>query len=343
MCRKTAVLVLFGVLAGSFGIFPVFAGGRRNAAPAPQEVVIWTYDSFSSEWGPGPQAAVEFREKTGINIRWVTHTDAGELLARLLQEGAEARADIVLGLDQNLAPRALASGLLESYRPAGAEGIRPELIVDPGWSLVPYDYGYFAFVYDSEALSRVPANLEELTEPYYAGKIILSDPRTSSPGLGFFGWVRSIYGEGWRDYWRRLSPSILTIAEGWSSAYGLFTNGEAPLVLSYTTSPAYHLEYEGTERYRAAIFGEGHPLQVELMGLLRGAGNRENAKTFLDYALSPAFQTLIPLGNSMYPAIDIPLPDSFRIAPRSDKPLLAEPIGEGDLDEWAEILREAGH
>ncbi|MDR1971214.1 MAG: thiamine ABC transporter substrate-binding protein [Treponema sp.] len=348
MCRKTVPLVLLGL---ALAVFPLPAGGKREK-PSPKEVVIWTYDSFSSEWGPGPEAEKQFLERTGIAIRWVNHGDAGEVLARLLQEGADAQADIILGLDQNLAGRALDSGLLEPYKPAGAEGIRPELLNvqqswtgrqewtgRQGWTLTPFDYSYFAFVYDSEALPGPPANLEELTEARYAGKIILLDPRTSSPGLGFFGWVREVYGEKWQDYWRRLSPSVLTIAEGWSSGYGLFTNGEAPLVLSYTTSPSYHLEYEDTERYQAAIFSEGHPIQVELAGLLGAAKNKENAKAFLDYMLGPEFQALIPLTNWMYPVIDIPLPDSFRIAPRSPKALRPAPATEAELNEWAALMR----
>jgi thiamine transport system substrate-binding protein len=339
MYRKTAVFALF---AAFLAVLPLSARGKREPGPPSREVVIWTYDSFSSEWGPGPEAEKDFRERTGITIRWVSHGDAGELLARLLQEGGAAQADIVLGLDQNLASRALDSGLLEAYRPAGAEQVRPELLIDPNWGLIPFDYSYFAFVYDSQALPKAPGSLEELTGAQYAGKIILLDPRTSSPGLGFFGWVRAVYGDRWGDYWRRLSPSILTIAEGWSTGYGLFTNGEAPLVLSYTTSPSYHMEYEDTERYRAAIFEEGHPIQVELAGLLRGAKNKENARAFLDYMLSPPFQALIPLTNWMYPVIDIPLPDSFRIAPRSDKPLRPEPATEAELDEWAALMRGRG-
>ncbi|MDR2177300.1 MAG: thiamine ABC transporter substrate-binding protein [Treponema sp.] len=337
MHRKIVFVVLFAALVSS----SLFSRGRAGAEA--REVVIWTYDSFTSEWGPGPAAAKDFQERSGVSVRWVSHGDAGELLARLLLEKGEARADIILGLDQNLASRALASGLLEAYKPAGADKILPELIVDPGWSLIPFDYSYFAFVYDSEALPRPPASLEELTGESYAGKIILMDPRSSSPGLGFFGWVRAVYGSGWRDYWRRLSPSILTIAEGWSGGYGLFTNGEAPLVLSYTTSPSYHLEYEGTERYKAAIFEGGHPVQVELAGLLGAAKNKENARAFLDYMVSPAFQALIPLGNWMYPVIDIPLPDSFRIAPRSGRLLKAEPATEAELNEWTALMKETGH
>jgi thiamine transport system substrate-binding protein len=302
------------------------------------KLVIWTYDSFVSEWGPGPEISRKFEETSGIKVSWVSHGDAGLLLARLLMEGENSGADIILGLDNNLAGRALDSGLLEAYRPEGAESIFLELIIDPAFRLIPMDYSYFAIVYDSEGLPSPPKSLEDLTDGRFARSLILIDPRTSSPGLGFFGWVREVYGNNWQDYWRRLKPSILTITESWSSAYGLFTSAEAPMVLSYTTSPGYHLEYEESERYRAAIFTDGHPLQIEAAGLLRAAKNKENAKAFLDFMLSSDFQSVIPLTNWMYPVIDIPLPPSFRVNPKSDKPLKGVSASESELNEWAGLM-----
>jgi thiamine transport system substrate-binding protein len=315
-----------------------FSIGSKEQTPT-NEVVIWTYDSFNSEWGPGPLVAKRFFEQTGITIRWVSHGDAGAVLSRLLLEGGSANADVIMGLDQNYAERTLNSGLLEPYKPAGAEKIFPELVSDAAFRLVPFDYSYFAIVYDSDRIPEPPKSLEDLTSSDYAKKLILMDPRTSSPGLGFLAWTKAVYGEGWQAYWQRLTPSILTIAEGWDMGYGLFTAGEAPLVLSYTTSPGYHLEYEGTERYKVALFAEGHPLQIETAGLLAHAKNKDNAKKFLDFMLSEQFQELIPLTNWMYPVIDLPLPASFRINPKSDKPLLPTPPSQADLDEWTSSAR----
>jgi thiamine transport system substrate-binding protein len=303
-----------------------------------KSVVIWTYDSFNSEWGPGPEVSKVFEEKTGIKITWVSHGDAGEITSRLLLEGKDSGADIILGLDQNLATRIMDSGLLEAYRPKGAGNLLPETVFDPSFKLIPFDYSYFAIVYDSEKIPNPPQSLEDLAAPRFRQNLILIDPRTSSPGLGFFGWVKVVYGSGWKDYWQRIQPSILTVGGGWSSAYGLFTRGEAPLVLSYTTSPAYHLEYEDTERYKAALFTDGHIIQIEAAGLLGAAKNKDNAKVFLDFMISPDFQSIIPLTNWMYPVIDIPLPDSFRINPKSDKPLSPGVITEADLNEWAALM-----
>jgi thiamine transport system substrate-binding protein len=111
------------------------------------------------------------------------------------------------------------------------------------------------------------------------------------------------------------------------------------MVLSYTTSPAYHLEYEDTEQYKAAIFTDGHPLHIEAAGLLAAARNKDNAKLFLDFMLSNDFQSIIPLTNWMYPVTNIPLPSSFRINPKSDKPLLPGPVSEAELNEWAALMR----
>jgi hypothetical protein len=85
-----------------------------------------------------------------------------------------------------------------------------------------------------------------------AQKIVLEDPRSSTPGLGFLLWMKSIYGDKAGEAWTKLKPRILTTAPGWSEAYALFTKGEAPMVLSYTTSPAYHIAEEKSSRYQAA-------------------------------------------------------------------------------------------
>ena len=184
--------------------------------------------------------------------------------------------------------------------------------------MTPFDYGFIAFVYDSQKLEKAPKSLQDLLDPKYKRKIVIENPKTSSPGLSMLHWTISVYGEDkYLDYWNRLKPSLLTITDGWSAAYGMFTKGEVPLVLSYVTSPAYHLEYEKTERYRAAVFQEGHYQQVEFAGILKDSQNQERAREFIDFMLSKDFQDAIPLTNWMFPVIQYqPLPDSFRVAPQ---------------------------
>ena len=53
--------------------------------------------------------------------------------------------------------------------------------------------------------------------------------------------MREVYGDKAADAWRKLAPKVVTVTQGWSEAYDLFLKGEADMVLSYTTSPAYHI------------------------------------------------------------------------------------------------------
>jgi len=308
-----------------------------------QDLVIYAYDSFASEWGPAPRVIPRFEALTGAKVTVISAGDAGAVLNRAILERADPQADLVLGVDNSLLARALEEKVLEPYRSPNLSRVPPELQFDPTHSVTPFDYGYFAVVYDSQKLADPPRSLEDLASPRFRGKLILEDPRTSSPGLGFLLWTIAVYGERWQDYWRRLAPNILTIADGWDAAYGMFTSGEAPLVLSYTTSPAYHLENEKTERYRAAIFPEGHYLQVEGVGILKGARHPQLARRFVDFALTEAFQGEIPLTNWMYPVDPaVPLPDSYRLAPKPGRSLTlpAERIRaeqDGWLREWVRL------
>ena len=140
------------------------------------------------------------------------------------------------------------------------------------------------------------------------------DPRMSTPGLGFAAWTVAFFGNEYESYWRKLKSAILTMSPGWSSGYGLFTKGEAPLVISYVTSPAYHVYADNSTRYKALVFDEGHVQQVEGAGITKGAANSKGAKAFLDYLISDEAQSELPIGQWMYPVNkNVVLPDCYAI------------------------------
>jgi hypothetical protein len=83
--------------------------------------------------------------------------------------------------------------------------------------------------------------------------VIYEDPRTSTPGLGLLLWMQKVYGDKAPEAWQKLAAKTVTVTKGWSEAYGLFLKGESDLVLSYTTSPAYHIIEEKKDNYAAAV------------------------------------------------------------------------------------------
>jgi thiamine transport system substrate-binding protein len=274
-------------------------------------LTVLTYESFTAEWGPGPAIEKAFEAQCGCDLRWIAVSDGVAILNRLKLEGDNPSADIALGLDNNLIAEARATGL---FAPHGTKLDTLKLPIT--WSddtFLPFDYAHFAVIYDTETLKAPPRSLDELVNGDPDQRIVIQDPRTSTPGLGLLLWMKAVYGEKAAEAWTKLKPRVLTVTPGWSEAYALFTKGEAPMVLSYTTSPAYHEIAEKSTRYQALAFPEGHPMQVEIAAKLAQASNPALADTFLAFMLTSAFQDYVPTGNWMLPAAptSTPLPPEF--------------------------------
>ncbi len=316
----------------------LMAGAAQAETPV---LTVYTYDSFVSDWGPGPAVEAAFEESCGCDLQFVGAGDGAELLSRLRLEGARTRADVVLGLDAGQIGAARATGL---FAPHGLD--TSDFSAPVEWNddlFVPFDWGYFAFVYDRGVVTEVPRNFRELIASDLT--IIIQDPRSSTPGLGLLLWVKAAYGERSGEIWEGLAPRIVTVTKGWSEAYGLFLEGEADMVLSYTTSPLYHLIAEGDDSKAAALFDEGHYMQIEVAGKFASTDQPELADAFLAFMRSQRFQEIIPTTNWMYPAF-LPQdawPEGFSLASAPVRGLIFAPDEAGEkrdeaLAQWLDIL-----
>ena len=305
----------FAALAAAF-VLPAIA----QDAPT---LRIYTYDSFTAEWGPGPALKAGFEETCDCVVDFIAADSSIGALRRVQLEGKQTEADIVLGLDTGVAGEARATGLFAPHELALDGLALPMEWTDPDF--VPFDYGYFAFVYDTDVVNTAPSSFEELIALPDDVKIAIQDPRSDTPGLGLVLWIKALYGDRAVEIWEGLEPHILTVTRGWSESYALFLDGEADMVLSYTTSPAYHTIAEEDETYAAADFG-AHYAQIEVAGILQSSGNKELARQFLQYLVSPDAQAVIPTTNWMYPAVDIgeALPPAFGNLMVPDRTLLAD-------------------
>ncbi len=317
----------------------LFASGTKEESLSEQsnELVVYAYDAFCGDWGPGQKVVSAFKEKTGIEVNLVSAGDAIEMLTKAQMEKDNPIADVIVGISDDMAMKAYNSDLFEPYNSPTLSDIPEFLQFDDEKRLLPFDYGNFAFVYDSEKISKedLPKSLNDFTKDEFKDKVILIDPRTSSVGLGLLIWTRELYGDNYLDWWKEMSDNALTITEGWSSAYGMFTAGEAPITLSYTTSPVYHVMWEETTRYQAIIFDEGHSATIEGVGILKSSNKKDLAKQFVDFLLTDA-QLDIATANSMYPSnIATQLPDAFNWAPKPNVTLSLEASEiENNLDLW---------
>ncbi|SFE19787.1 thiamine transport system substrate-binding protein [Sulfitobacter brevis] len=314
--------------------------GASAAYAETPELTVYTYDSFVSEWGPGPAIKTAFEAECACTLKFEGMGDGAALLARLKLEGERSEADVLLGIDTSLIATAKATGL---FTPTT---IKADYTLPVAWeddTFAPYDWGYFAFVHNSDMTP--PKNFTDLAASDL--KIVIQDPRSSTPGLGLLMWVKAAYGDEAAGIWEGLADNVVTVTKGWSEAYGLFLEGEADMVLSYTTSPAYHLIAEEDATKSAAVFDEGNYMQIEVMGRLAASDQPELAQQFIEFMVSDAAQSVLPTTNWMYPAVTpaAGLPKGFETLSVPEKALLianddVPALRDEALQEWLGALSQ---
>ncbi|MDG1802119.1 MAG: thiamine ABC transporter substrate binding subunit [Paracoccaceae bacterium] len=301
-------------------------------------LTVYAPDYFGSEWGPGPAIEAAFEAECACDLEFVT----GDVLPRLLLEGARTDADAVIGLNTDVTKKARES---ELFGPHGLD--TTDLTMPIEWTddtFVPFNWSYVAFIYDNTKIDTPPTSFDALLEMADV-KLVIQDPRSSASGLALLLWVKAVYGKEAGAAWEKMAPQILTVTQGWSEAYGMFTDGEADMVLSYTTSPAYHLIVEDDATKSAAIFDEGHYFMAEVVGKIATTDQPELTDQFMAFILSDAFQSIIPEGNWSFPAkLDASrLPEKFGLLGMPETAIFydeneADALREPALDEWLAAL-----
>jgi thiamine transport system substrate-binding protein len=286
----------------TFSLFSHLANAQQPT------LTVYSYNSFMSQWGPGEEIKKGFEAQCNCHLDVVTLGDGVAVLNRIRLEGSKTNADIVLGLDNNLLGQAKQANILIPHQITKPDNLNTDWWDD---SFIPYDFGYFAFIYNKEKIKNPPRSLHELVGNKRGWKIIYQDPRTSTPGLGLLFWMKKVYGDKVDRAWQQLAKNTVTVTKGWSESYGMFLKGEADFVLSYSTSPVAHIMNENDRRYKAAIFNEGHYRQIEVAGIIKYSQEVELARQFLQYLLTPEVQRQFAEKNVMYPVIKTDLPSAF--------------------------------
>ncbi len=326
------------ILYGLIGVL-MLSGCRTMGSPAPpvmmptspstttpRVVRVMTHDSFDIS----AETIAAFESDYDAQVEILQSGDAGVMLNQAILSRDHPLADVLYGVDNTLLSRALEADIFESYDSPLLFHVPDHLVLDPQHRVLPVDYGDVCLNYDkgwfAERGLTPPANLEDLVKPAYAGLMVMENPATSSPGLAFLLATIGHWGESgsytYLDYWAELQENDLLVVEGWEDAYwGQFTygsggEGDRPIVVSYASSPpveVHFAEQSFEEAPTAAVVGAGSCFrQIEFVGILKGAQNRELAQAWVDFMLSRTFQEDIPLHMFMFPANqEAALPEVF--------------------------------
>ena len=283
----------------------------NTVAHADNILKVGTYDSFAAEWGPGPDIEDRFEKICNCDLQFIATSQAGSLSSDIFTNGK----DVILGVEHN--------DFDISYN-------------DDLWTY--YDYGYFAFIYDSSKLDNPPKSMIDLVNRNDL-KIVVQDPRTSPVGMGLLRWMKSLFENEYQSNMKKLNKNIITYTPGWTEAYGMFLDGNADIVLSYSTSPYYHQEYENESKYQAIIFEEGHLPTKEIVYVRNDSPNKELGLQFINFLLKKQVQEIIAQKNIMYPVNEEAVPERMKSLVEPVAINYVGSLSAGELvEEWLEIV-----
>ena len=307
--------------------FVIAAAVSTIGAQGADTVVLVTHDSFAVS-----EATLEaFENESGLTVDILRAGDAGRMVNQAILTKNNPLGDILFGIDNTFLSRALNAEIFEPYQAPRLGQIAAEFIPDDSGRVTPIDFGDVCLNYDigyfEEHDLALPSSLRALTEPAYAGLLVVENPATSSPGLAFLlatiAEFDTVGAYDYLDFWRDLRANGVLVVDGWTEAYyGEFSapgrdTGTRPLVVSYASSPPAEVLFspdpdEGP--FTGAITGDNMCFrQVEYAGVLVNASHAEGARQLIDFMLSPVFQSDIPLNMFVFPVIEtVELPPLFQ-------------------------------
>ena len=310
MSLRFAAAALSAVLLAGCAGNAVAPGGSSTTPAAPTEsktLTVITHDSFALS----DATIAAFKASSGYDVTFVAPGDVGTLVNQLVLTKDSPLGDVVYGIDNTFAGRAISEGIVTPYTAPALPASAAAYAADDKGSLTPIDFGDVCLNADTSWFKAhklaVPEALDDLVKPEYRDLLVVENPASSSPGLAFLAATVGEKGEpGYLDYWKALRANGVKVVKGWTEAYtvefsGSSGKGGRPLVVSYNTSPAYE---PTTEALTRTCFR-----QVEYAGVIAGAQNEVGARKFVDFMLSAPVQAEIPeqmYMNPVDPTVKLP-------------------------------------
>jgi len=280
-------------------------------SPAVRTLRVMTHDSFAISEG----VLAAFEAENNLKVQFLKSGDTGTALNKAILAKDNPLADVFYGVDNTFLSRALEEGIFETYSSSLLNEIPVAFKLDASQRALPVNYGDVCLNYDKAFLSdhnlAPPGSLADLTRPEYKSLLVVQNPATSSPGLAFLLATIANFGEdGYLDYWKKLVENDVLVVNGWETAYytefsGSSGNGPRPIVVSYNSSPVFELIYAENELQEpptaALVAPKACFRQIEFVGILKGAQQRQLAEKWVDFMLSTDFQEDVPMQMFVFP------------------------------------------
>ena len=328
------------------------SGTTTGSASPSDTLTVATYSSFTGEGTAGNWLKSAFEDQyPETTVEFVTPENGVNQYIQRAKQGAPIDADVYVGLNTSDLVR-VSQALDETLFPTIADSLdradtaKEELRVDPDGRAIPYDTGYISLVYNEDEVDE-PRTFESLLESRYEGDLIAQNAQQSDPGRAFLLWSIITQGEDrYLDYWEQLVGNGVKVLSDWEPAYQAYMDGEAPMVVSYSTDQVfYHGPDVNMAKHQIGFLNDQGYANPETMALFADSENADLGRQFMNFMLTERAQSKIAVKNVQFPAVDGVTPgESFaKYAKEPPEPVtfsyneLAGSVGTW-VSEWARLV-----
>ncbi len=237
----------------------------------------------------------EFEKATGIKVNFVRFS-SGEALQRVIAEKGNPRIDVLFGGPVETFAAGIKEGIFEPYKPAAFAALPTRFKQAEGyWVAIADDP--LVFMSNNKFLAehnlKPPASWEDLLNPAYKSMLQMADARTSGTAVTRLFSILEVNGRSEDkafEYMKKKRKNVQVYTKsggGGTLPVGL---GQAGAGIFFIVD-ALDTQAKGYD-VSISFPREGIGTSAEAIALIKGAKNPELGKKLIDWAASPAMQSL---------------------------------------------------
>ncbi|HVE49412.1 MAG TPA: ABC transporter substrate-binding protein [Casimicrobiaceae bacterium] len=242
-------------------------------------------------------AASEFEKDTGIRVAMI-QKGSGESFAQIAAERANPKLDVWFGGTGDPHLQAGEQGLLEEHRSPLLSQLHPwarRQAEQSKYRTVGMYLGALGIGYNTELLSRrklsAPACWRDLVKPEYKGEVQIANPNASGTAYTAIATLVQVFGEDEAfRYLKSLHQNINTYPRSGTAPVKAVARGETIASVSFIHDAVTEAQANFPVKGVAPCEGTGY--EIGSLSIIKGSRNLDNAKKFVDWALSAKAQAL---------------------------------------------------
>ncbi|MGY4677332.1 ABC transporter substrate-binding protein [Pasteurella sp. P03HT] len=281
---KTSLISTALLLGGAFASYHALAEGRLTVYCSAQNTMC-------------EQEVEAFGKKYDVNVSHI-RAGTGSILARIDAEKSNPQGDVWYGGTLDPHSQAGEMGLLTPYKSPNLQYI-PDELKDPAKMKGNYTsaiyLGVLGFGVNTERLAKlgipVPKCWKDLTDPRLKNEIQSADPQSSGTAYTALATFIQLWGEEKAfTYLKALHKNVSQYTKSGNTATRNTARGEASIGIGFLHE--HSIEKEKGAPVELVVPCEGTGYEIGGVSIIKGARNLDNAKRFVDWALSKEAQEL---------------------------------------------------